>query len=170
MNLNKAIIIGRVTADPQVRSTPSGNPVATFSIATNRFWRDQNNQKKEEVEFHNIVVWGRQAEVAKQYLVKGSLVMIEGRIKTRSWQDAQGQTRRTTEIIAERLQLGPRPQGAGAPLSSTANNYSNSNSSASDESIDNPFNEEANMPSSKNIPTIELDDVSDSIKDEDLPF
>ena len=166
MNVNKAIIVGRVTADPQVRTTPSGNPVATFSIATNRIWKDQGGQKKEEVEFHNIVVWGRQAEVAKQYLVKGALAMIEGRIKTRSWQDQQGQTRRTTEIIAERLQLGPRAQGS-APASSAAS-YSNPNNGAEDNNS-NSFDEDNNS-SNKNMPTIELDDASDSIKDEDLPF
>lgn len=109
MNLNKAIIVGRVTADPQLRSTPGGQSVCSLSIATNRTWNDKSNQKQEEVEFHNIVLWGKQAEIAGKYVVKGALLMIEGRLRTRTWKDKNGNDRRTTEIIGERLQLGPRP-------------------------------------------------------------
>lgn len=115
MNLNKAFILGRLTADPQLRTTPSGQSVGNFSIATNRVWNNKSGAKQEETEFHNVVVWGRQAEIANQFLVKGSLVLIEGRLRTRTWQDQQGQNRRTTEIISERMQLGPRstaPSGA----------------------------------------------------------
>lgn len=114
MNLNKIIIVGRVTADPQVRTTPSGQSVTTIGVATNYTWNDKNGAKQEEVEFHNVVLWGRQAEVAGQYLRKGATVLIEGRLRTRSWTDKQGQQKRTTEIIAERLQLGPRPMGGGS--------------------------------------------------------
>lgn len=115
MNLNKVFILGRLTADPQLRSTAGGQQVATFSLATNRVWYDKNKQRQEQTEFHNIVVWGRQAEVASQFLKKGSLALIEGRMQTRSWQDKEGQSRKTTEIVSERLQLGPRPMGGGAP-------------------------------------------------------
>jgi single-strand DNA-binding protein len=108
MNLNKVFLIGRLTADPQIKTTPSGTPVSTFSIATNRVWISKDGEKKEDVQFHNVVVWGKQAEVVSQYLRKGSLAMVEGRLQTRSWQDSQGQSRRTTEIVCERLQLGPR--------------------------------------------------------------
>jgi single-strand DNA-binding protein len=113
MNLNKVFILGRVTANPELRKTPGGQSVTSFSIATNRVWNDKAGAKQEEVEFHNVVVWGRQAEVATQFLTKGSLVLVEGRLKTRSWQDKQGQNRKATEIISERIQLGPRPMGGG---------------------------------------------------------
>lgn len=111
MNFNKVFILGRLTADPQLKTIPSGQSVATFSIATNRVWTDKTGKKQEEVEYHNIVVWGRQAEVANQFLAKGSVAFIEGRLRTRSWQDKDNQTRKTTEIISERLQLGPRAGG-----------------------------------------------------------
>lgn len=112
MNLNKVFLLGRLTADPQLRTTASGQQVATFSIATNRVWNDRVTGKKEEVQFHNIVVWARQAEIAARFLQKGGLVFIEGRIQTRGWVDAQGGKRKTTEIVAENIQLGPRPLGA----------------------------------------------------------
>ena len=111
MDLNKVIIVGRVTADPQLRTTPGGQSVTTLGVATNRAWTDKNNQKQEETEFHSVVLWGRQAEVATQYLTKGATVLIEGRLRTRSWTDKQGAQRRTTEIMSERMQLGPRPSG-----------------------------------------------------------
>ncbi|MBI4094215.1 MAG: single-stranded DNA-binding protein [Candidatus Liptonbacteria bacterium] len=112
MNLNKVILAGRLTADPQLRATPSGQSVASFGVATNRVWTDKGGKRQEETEYHTVVAWGRQAEVASQFLAKGSLVMVEGRLRTRSWQDKQGQDRKTTEVICERLQLGPRPAGA----------------------------------------------------------
>src|SRR3989344_4344973 len=98
MNLNKVFILGRLTVDPQLRSTAGGQSVASFGLATNRVWTDKAGAKQEAVEFHNVVVWGRQAEIASKFLIKGSLVLIEGRLQTRSWDDKQGQKRRTTEI------------------------------------------------------------------------
>lgn len=115
MNLNKAFIIGNLTRDPELRTLPSGTPVASFGVATNRVWKDNNGQKKEDVQFHNIVVFGRQAEIANQYLKKGSSVFIEGRIQTRSWEAADGSKRNRTEIVAERMQLGPRRMTQQAP-------------------------------------------------------
>ncbi len=109
MNLNKVFILGRLTADPQLRTTPTGQQVANFGVATNRVWSDKTGNKQQEVEYHNIVVWGRQAEIVGQFLSKGSLILVEGRIRTRTWQNQQGQNQKTTEIIAERIQLGPRP-------------------------------------------------------------
>jgi single-strand DNA-binding protein len=112
MNLNKAIIAGNVTQDPEVRTTPSGDKVANFSVATNRFWTDKTTgQKQQKAEFHNIVVWRRLAEIAEEFLKKGSLVMVEGRIETRSWEDETGKRNYKTEIIADNIQLGPRPSG-----------------------------------------------------------
>jgi single-strand DNA-binding protein len=116
MNLNRAIVLGRVTADPQLRTTAGGQSVTSFGVATNRTWTDKDGKKQEDAEFHNIVCWGKQAEVARNYLKKGSLVLVEGRLATRSWTDKQNQQRKATEIIAEHLQLGPKPQsGTGMP-------------------------------------------------------
>jgi single-strand DNA-binding protein len=112
MYLNKVFIIGRLTADPVLKTTPSGQSVCTFSIATNRVWNDRNSgQKQNETQYHNIVLWRRLAEISSQYLNKGSLVLIEGRLQTRSWQDQSGKNNYRTEIIAERMQLGPRLGG-----------------------------------------------------------
>lgn len=111
MNLNKAFVMGNLTRDPELRQTPSGQAVCSFSIATNRFYTDGSGQKQKQAEFHNVVAWGKQAEIVNQYLKKGSLIFVEGRIQTRSWQDPQGQKRFRTEIVAERIQLGPRQQG-----------------------------------------------------------
>lgn len=112
MNLNKVLIVGRTTAQPELRKTAGGQSVATFSVATNRVWTDKAGARQEDTEFHSVVVWGRQAEIASQFLVKGALVLVEGRLSTRTWQDKRGSTRKTTEIICERFQLGPRPAGA----------------------------------------------------------
>ncbi len=108
MNLNKIFVLGNLTADPISRALPSGQSVANFSIATNRIFYDKDRQKQQQTEFHNVVAFGRIAEIAQQYLKKGSMVLIEGRIQTRSWQDSSGNKRTRTEIITERLQLGPR--------------------------------------------------------------
>jgi len=142
MNLNKVFIAGRLTADPQLRSTTTGQQVASFGVATNRVWMDKNNQKQEAVEFHNVVVWGRQAETSSQFLNKGSLVLVEGRLQTRGWEDKEGKQRKTTEIIAERIQFGPRSAG-GRANTSTAE---------------------------KTVPTIDVSEGVEEIKTEDLPF
>ncbi|OHA08838.1 MAG: single-stranded DNA-binding protein [Candidatus Sungbacteria bacterium RIFCSPLOWO2_01_FULL_59_16] len=117
MNFNKAFVLGNVTRDPELRTTPSGQSVCSFGVATNRVWKDQSGSRQQAVEFHNVVAWGRLAEICHQYLKKGSLVFIEGRIQTRSWQDQNsGQKRFRTEIIAETMQLGPRGAGAGGQV------------------------------------------------------
>jgi len=115
MNLNKAFLIGRLTADPQTKSLPSGQQVCNFSIATDRFFTDKSGQKQQQTDFHNIVLFGRLAEIASEYLTKGSLVFIEGRIRTRNWQDASGNKKYRTEIVAERIQLGPKAAGKVTP-------------------------------------------------------
>lgn len=115
MNLNKVFIIGRLTSDPQPRVTPSGERVVTLGVATNRVWNDKSGNRKESTEFHNVVLWGRQADIVSQFLIKGSIICVEGRLQTRSWEGKDGIKRRTTEIIGERIQLGPRPGGSGAP-------------------------------------------------------
>ena len=122
MNLNKVFIIGNLTGDPEVRHTQSGQMVCNFSIATNRTWKGQNGQKQTQTEFHNIVAWGRLAEIISNYLKKGNMALIEGRLATRSWEDKNGNKRYTTEIIAEGLQLGPK--GAQGSNSGSSSGYS----------------------------------------------
>jgi single-strand DNA-binding protein len=114
MYINKAIIFGNLTRDPEVRALPSGMNVASFGIATNRVYKDRDGKKQEQTDFHNISVFGRQADTVKQYLHKGDSVYVEGRIQTRSW-EKDGQKQYRTEIVAERVQFGPRkgPGGGG---------------------------------------------------------
>jgi len=108
MNLNKVFIIGNLTRDVTLHNTPSGKSVANFGVATNRVWVNANGEKQQEVEFHNVVVWGKMAELCNQYLAKGRLVLVEGRIRSRSWVDKNEQKRTTTEIISENISFGPR--------------------------------------------------------------
>ena len=104
--VNKVILIGNLGRDPEVRSTPSGQPVASFTLATSRRWRDKSGAKQEQTEWHNIVVWGKQAEIAGQYLTKGKQVFIEGRLQTRSWEDRQsGEKKYRTEIVCDNFQM-----------------------------------------------------------------
>lgn len=114
MYLNKALIIGNLTRDPEIRSLPSGIQVASFSIATNRVWKDKNGAKQESADYHNVVVFGRQAEIVGQYLKKGSSALVEGRMQTRSWDAQDGSKKYRTEIVADRIQFGPRKDGGSA--------------------------------------------------------
>lgn len=107
MYLNKVFIIGNLTRDPELKAIPSGIKVCSFSVATNRVWKDKNGAKQEAADYHNIVVFGRQAETVAQYMKKGSQVMVEGRMQTRSWDDQATNTKKyRTEIIADRVQFG----------------------------------------------------------------
>jgi len=117
MYLNRATIIGNLTRDPELKSLPSGVKVASFSVATNRVWFDQNKQKQEATDYHNIVAFGRPAETIAQYMKKGSSIYVEGRLQTRSWEQ-DGKKNYRTEIIAEKFQFGPK--AGGAPASSPA--------------------------------------------------
>ncbi|MBU0707024.1 single-stranded DNA-binding protein [Patescibacteria group bacterium] len=104
MNLNKAMILGNLTREPETRTTPKGQAVSNFGVATNRVWRDQQSgEKKQSAEYHNVVAWGKLADICTQYLHKGSKVYIEGRLQTRSWDDPSGQKKYRTEIIAENM-------------------------------------------------------------------
>lgn len=109
--MNKVILIGNLTKDPELRYTPQGTPVATFGVATNRQWTTEEGEKKEETEFHNIVCWNRLAEICAEYLKKGRQVYVEGRLSTREWEGQDGQKRRTTEVIANEVIF----LGSGAP-------------------------------------------------------
>ena len=111
-SLNKVMLIGRLGKDPEVRYTPDGAPVANFSLATSEFWIDKGGTRQEKTEWHNIVAWSKLADLSKRYLAKGRQVYIEGRLRTREWDDKDGNKRRTTEIVASQMVLlGSRPEG-----------------------------------------------------------
>lgn len=154
MNLNKVFIIGNLTRDPELRTLPSGTPVASFGVATNRVWKNPQGGRQEEVQFHNIVVFGRQAETTSQYLTKGSLAVIEGRIQTRTWDAKDGSKQSRTEIVAERVQFGPRSAGGGrAPAGQPYGREPR-------EGLDTPPHDD--------LPEINLGE--DDVKAEDMPF
>jgi single-strand DNA-binding protein len=173
MNFNKAFVLGNVTRDPEVRALPSGQQVTNFGIATNRYYTSQAGEKKEEAEFHNIVCFGKLADITARYLKKGSLVLIEGRIKTRNWVDKQGVKQYKTEIIAESMQLGPRSAGgtgnAGGGLGQQPTGYGRP-----------AFGQSQETPKMEDIPVIEenypapsevsLDNNSGEIDVKDIPF
>jgi single-strand DNA-binding protein len=119
MYLNKAMVFGNLTRDPEVRALPSGGQVCSFGIATNRTFEKADGSRAEQTEFHNVVVFGRQADTCAQYLKKGSSAYIEGRLQTRSWEGEKGKQYKT-EIIAERVQFGPRSAGQGGTSSPTS--------------------------------------------------
>lgn len=114
MYLNKAFVFGNLTRDPELRALPSGMNVCSFSIATNRVYKDRDGKKQEQTDFHNIVVFGRQADTVAQYLKKGRSAFVEGRMQTRSWEGKDGEKKYRTEIVADRVQFGPGgPSGSG---------------------------------------------------------
>lgn len=162
MNLNKVFLVGRLTRDPETRTLPSGQPVANFGLATDRYFTDKSGQKQQQTEFHNIVMFGRLAEIATQYLTKGSLTLIEGRLQTRNWQDPSGNKRYRTEIIAERMQLGPRT----ASFQTAPPSQNQAQKETPKEEI--PIIEEGDSPPkpSEN----KLDDNEQEISVKDIPF
>ena len=149
MYLNKAIVIGNLTRDPEIKSLPSGIQVCSFSLATNRVWKDKNGAKQESADYHNIVVFGRQAETAGQFLRKGASALVEGRMQTRSWDAADGTKKYRTEIVADRVQFGPRAGGATSPSKPSS---SKSNAEPEAPSIDT------------------IDYPEENISPEDIPF
>ncbi len=154
MNLNKAIVVGRLTQDPEKRTIPdSGLSVTSFSVATNSYFKDKSGENQERTEFHDIVLFGNLADIASQYLKKGSLALFEGRLQTRSWEDKEGNRRYRTEIVGEKLQLGPRSAEGGGQRKNE--NPGNSKSTKGEQS------------SEKEIPVIDEDD---EINVEDIPF
>ena len=115
MSVNKVILVGRLGRDPETRYTGGGQAVANFSVATDETFKDRNGERQKRTEWHKIVVWGKQAEIAQQYLKKGSLIFIEGRIQSREWQDKEGQKRTSFEIVANNFRmLGGRAEGVAA--------------------------------------------------------
>lgn len=158
MNVNKVILVGRLTRDPEIRTTPTGQSVATIGMATNNFWTDKSGQKQEKTEFHTVILWGRQAEIAGQYLTKGQELFVEGRLQTREYTAKDGSQRRTTEVVGENMQLGSRASG-----NSAGNSAPRAQSSAS------AVTRNAAPVQEEEIPTINLDDEKE-IKIEDVPF
>ena len=156
MNLNKVFLIGNLTRDPELKTLPSGTPVASFGVATNRVWKNQQGERQEEAQFHNIVVFGRQAETTSQYLTKGSLVLVEGRIQTRSWDGQDGKKNYRTEIVAERVQFGPK--GAGGFGRGDANLGQGG------------FANKANFKPVSQPEAIPEIDINEEVSPEDLPF
>lgn len=150
MYLNKVILVGNLTRDPELKSLPSGGKVTSFALATNRVWKDKNGQKQESADYHNIVVFGRQAETSAQYLTKGQQVMIEGRLQTRSWDGQDGKKNYRTEIVADRVQFGGR---TGSPTSGKSSDQSSG---------------QENDSKGGSVDTIEYPD--DDINPEDIPF
>jgi len=135
MNLNKGMIIGNLTRDPESRTTPQGAVVTSFSVATNMVWTDANGQKQEKAEYHNVVAWRKLAEICTQYLKKGSKVYIEGRLQTRDWEGQDGVKRYRTEIVAENMIMLDRASGGGGGNFAPAGNESPASTpSQSDES------------------------------------
>ncbi len=161
MNVNKVILVGRLTRDVELRTTQTGQTVATISLATNRFWTDKGGQKQEKTDFHNIILWGRSAEIAGQYLVKGQEAYFEGRLENRSYTGKDGVEKRITEVVAESFQFGNKPQGAGAPRSTTP---------AATAPQTNASSQPTTTPTELEIPTINLDEEQDEVRIEDVPF
>lgn len=158
MNLNKAMVIGNVVRDPEMRSTTNGQNVTSFSVATNLVWKDQSGQKQEKVEFHNIVAWRRLAEISNQYLKKGSKVYIEGRLQTRSWDDPNGIKRYRTEIIAENMIMLDRAGGGDMSYDNSSNQTTPSSQAKEDD-----FSQPSSVANTGS-------DSEEEISIEDIPF
>jgi single-strand DNA-binding protein len=133
--INQATIIGNLVRDPELKALPSGNHVTNFSVATNRTWKDKDGKKQEDVEFHNVVAFGKQAETIAQYMKKGSQILVEGRIQTRKW-EKDGIDRYTTEIIVEKFQFGQKATGLS---DAEANHIKQVHENTGE--VENPFNE-----------------------------
>lgn len=157
MYLNKAIVMGNLTRDPETKALPSGIKVCNFSIATNRTWKDKNGAKQDSTEYHNLVVFGRQAEIVQQYMKKGSSIYVEGRLQTRSW-DADGGKKYRTEIIVDMFQFGPKTAGGGG---GQGGNYDGGGAAA-------PSNESNQPMRAPELETIEYPE--DDINPDDIPF
>jgi len=167
MNLNKVYLIGRLTQDPETRSTTSGQSVTTLRMATNRVWKDPSGGRRDATEYHTVIAWSRLGEIASQYLKKGGLLMIEGRLQTRNWTGKDNVKRYTTEIVAESLQMGPKSAGGQGNYSAEVTDIKNPSTGVRPSSVkdaDIPIIDE-NEPMNSGV---EEDEIS--IKEKDLPF
>jgi len=167
MNVNKVIVIGRLTRDPELRTTPTGRQVASVSVATSFKYKDQSRQQQEKTEFHNIVSWGRQAEVIGQYFTKGQEIYVEGRLETRSWEDKEtGKKMYRTEIVMDKFEFGAKPQGSSYNAQPTS--VTTPTTSGNDKQSTTPA--QPAQQQEEEIPTINLDDEEKEVKVEDVPF
>ena len=167
MNLNKVYLIGRLTQDPETRSTTSGQSVTTLRMATNRVWKDPSGGRRDATEYHTVIAWSRLGEIASQYLKKGGLLMIEGRLQTRNWTGKDNVKRYTTEIVAESLQMGPKSVGGQGNYSAEVTDIKNPSTGVRPSSVkdaDIPIIDE-NEPMNSGV---EEDEIS--IKEKDFPF
>ncbi len=152
-DFNQAVILGRLTKDPELRSTAAGQSVTSFSVATNRRWTSKDGQAQEDVEFHNIVAWGKLAEICAQILYKGRQVLVAGRLQTRSWEGQDGLKRFTTEIVADQVSaVGPAKSGAPE-----AAGVSHQAAEASNDAPPPPVKKPATVPAETN--EINVDDI-----------
>ena len=162
MNVNKAIIIGRLVRDPEVRTTQSGQTVTNFSVATSSKWKGQDGQMNEKTEFHNVIAWGKRGEVIGQYMTKGQEIYVEGRLETRSWDDKETNKKMyRTEINLENFEFGAKA-GGGSSQGGFQKNQNNAQPA--------PQNNQNNVVKEEEIPTINLDEEQDEVKIEDVPF
>lgn len=163
MDLNKTMFIGNIVNDPEMRTTQGGQNVTSFRIATNRRWKNQSTgELQEEAQFHNIVAWGKLAEICSQYMKKGMRVYIEGRLTHRSWDDQQGQKRYTTEVVAENAIMLDRKGSSADPMSG--------GTPTTPQAPTPPQQNNIQVPSPEQIPTIDVDEDKEEIKVEDIPF
>lgn len=162
MYINKALIYGNLTRDPEMKALPSGISVTSFGVATNRTWKDKNGVKQESADFHNVVAFGKQAELVHQYCKKGSPIFVDGRIQTRSWDDKEGKKQYRTEIIIENFQFGPK---GGA---SSGGEYSGGANSSSAPAAGASAPKAKAAPAQPELDTIEYPE--EDINPEDIPF
>lgn len=166
MNLNKVMIIGRLTRDPEIRTTTSGQSVTNISVATSYTWKDQSGQQQQKTEFHNVIAWAKRGEVIAQYFVKGQEIYVEGRLETRSWDDADsGKKMYRTEIILDNFEFGAKPNNSNQ---SYENGYS---TQTTQQPTNNNTVQQSNVqqPIQNDIPTIDLN-RTEEVKIEDVPF
>ncbi|MEK7118882.1 MAG: single-stranded DNA-binding protein [Patescibacteria group bacterium] len=161
MYINKAFIYGNLTRDPEMKALPSGVSVTSFGVATNRTWKDKNGVKQESVNFHNVVAFGKPAELVHQYLKKGSPIFIDGRIQTRSWDDKEGKKQYRTEIVVENFQFGPKSGGLSAQAGASSAQTAGVNGSATTA-------KGKVSPREEELQTIEYPE--EDINPEDIPF
>ncbi len=166
MYLNKAFILGNLTRDPEKRALPSGATVTSFSIATTRVYKDRNGVKQEDTQYHNIVAFGPPAETIAQYMRKGSSILIEGRIQTRSWDAPDGTKKYRTEIVVDTFQFGPKRDMAGSGGTNNASAESSSFSRKTDPAIATEAKSPANQPAE--LETIQYPE--EEINPDDIPF
>lgn len=157
-SFNQAIIVGNMARDPELRTTQNGRSVASFAVATNRVWQDQNGETQEQADFHNIVAWGKLAELADQYLSKGRRVMVVGRLQTRSWEGDDGKKNYRTEIVANELNFMDGPGGG--------------NGSGDDNSIsqDNTKGSKDTQSDKKSGEDVQIEDLDDDVDLSEVPF